>query len=78
MGGSANRATQVFQIVRTYQMISQEMIHSYYERFIEVRDAMKSRDCSADPEYLQTRHILQQLDRSNYGRFQTNLQYLIL
>jgi hypothetical protein len=46
-----------YQIIRTYQTIRQdvkESIHSYYERFIEVRDAMKSHDCSTDP-----RHVLQ-------------------
>eukprot|EP01033_Poteriospumella_lacustris_P012287 gene12287-8788_t len=80
LGGSANQETQAYQIIRTYQTIRQdvnESIHSYYERFIEVQDAMKSHGCSTDPEHLQARHFLQQLDRSKYGRFQTDLQNLV-
>jgi hypothetical protein len=80
MGGSANRDTQEYQMVRSYQIIrmeAHESIHAFYERFTEVIHTLETYGCPLDPEHIQARHFLQQLDKVRYGRFLTDLQNLV-
>eukprot|EP01033_Poteriospumella_lacustris_P004483 gene4483-3202_t len=81
MGGSSNRDTQAYQMLRTYQMIRQdpsESIHRYYERFTEITSTMETYGVPTDPYFLQARHFLQQLDRTKYGKFLTDLHNLVV
>lgn len=54
-----------------------ESIHAYDERFIEHENTMVANGAPDDPEYLQVRHFLQQLDRSKYGKFLADLHTLV-
>lgn len=81
MGGSSNRDTQAYQMLRAYQTIRQdpsESIHRYYERFTEVTSTMETYGVPTDPYFLQARHFLQQLDRTKYGKFLTDLHNLVI
>jgi hypothetical protein len=80
MGTSANKESQLYQLVRAYQMCRQdfgESIHAYYEKFVELTSTMETYGCPMDPEPLRARHFLQQLDRSRYGRFLMDMQNMV-
>lgn len=80
MGGSSNHDTQIYQILRAYQTVRHdvmESIHAYYERFTQIVSTLESYGAPLDPPYLQARHFLQQLDRTKYGKFLTDLHNLV-
>lgn len=67
-------------MVRSYQtkrMEAHESIHAFYERFTKVIHTLETYGCPLDPEHIQARHFLQQLDKVRYGRFLTDLQNLV-
>lgn len=80
MGGSSNKETQLYLIVRACQTLRQEgseTPHAYYERFVEICTAMDSHGCISDPEHIRAKPFIHQLDRAQYGKLQSDLQNLV-